>query len=332
MRLIKLVLFWFLSVSLCWAAVPGKDIPNAKDPAGLPRYAESVIFGYQFADFDETSLPLGKASLKDGQRGFEKAQRAEGKRTRALYFAPEGRSSLEVMRNYSEALTKAGYTTLFECARESCGNDIEKALYFNNKQNKIQGKQISEYAFSMDVVDQRLLVAELKQGGASSYVIVLAAVSGNAAESGIKNRVTVYVEQIQAGKMESRMAVVKSSEIQQAMNRDGKVAIYGVLFDTDKSEVKPESAPQLEEMGRYLQQNPAVAVYVVGHTDNQGKLDYNLSLSQRRADAVVNALVTTHKIARNRLVGKGVAGLAPVASNQAEEGRAKNRRVELVLQ
>ena len=332
MRLIKLVLFWFLSVSLCWAAVPGKDIPNAKDPAGLPRYADSVIFGYQFADFDETSLPLGKASLKDGQRGFEKAQRAEGKRTRALYLAPEGRSSLEVMRNYSEALTKAGYTTLFECARESCGNDIEKALYFNNKQNKIQGKQISEYAFSMDVVDQRLLVAELKQGGASSYVIVLAAVSGNAAESGIKNRVTVYVEQIQAGKMESRMAVVKSSEIQQAMNRDGKVAIYGVLFDTDKSEVKPESAPQLEEMGRYLQQNPAVAVYVVGHTDNQGKLDYNLSLSQRRADAVVNALVTTHKIARNRLVGKGVAGLAPVASNQAEEGRAKNRRVELVLQ
>ena len=332
MRLIKLVLFWFLSVSLCWAAVPGKDIPNAKDPAGLPRYAESVIFGYQFADFDETSLPLGKASLKDGQRGFEKAQRAEGKRTRALYLAPEGRSSLEVMRNYSEALTKAGYTTLFECARESCGNDIEKALYFNNKQNKIQGKQISEYAFSMDVVDQRLLVAELKQGGASSYVIVLAAVSGNAAESGIKNRVTVYVEQIQAGKRESRMAVVKSSEIQQAMNRDGKIAIYGVLFDTDKSEVKPESAPQLEEMGRYLQQNPAVAVYVVGHTDNQGKLDYNLSLSQRRADAVVNALVTTHKIARNRLVGKGVAGLAPVASNQAEEGRAKNRRVELVLQ
>ena len=276
--------------------------------------------------------PLGKASLKDGQRGFEKAQRAEGKRTRALYLAPEGRSSLEVMRNYSEALTKAGYATLFECARESCGNDIEKALYFNNKQNKIQGKQISEYAFSMDVVDQRLLVAELKQGGASSYVIVLAAVSGNAAESGIKNRVTVYVEQIQAGKMESRMAVVKSSEIQQAMNRDGKIAIYGVLFDTDKSEVKPESAPQLEEMGRYLQQNPAVAVYVVGHTDNQGKLDYNLSLSQRRADAVVNALVTTHKIARNRLVGKGVAGLAPVASNQAEEGRAKNRRVELVLQ
>ena len=85
-------------------------------------------------------------------------------------------------------------------------------------------------------------------------------------------------------------------------------------------------------MGRYLQQNPSVAVYVVGHTDNQGKLDYNLSLSQRRAEAVVTALSTTYKVARTRLVGKGVANLAPVASNQSDEGRAKNRRVELVLQ
>ena len=70
----------------------------------------------------------------------------------------------------------------------------------------------------------------------------------------------------------------------------------------------------------------------IGHTDNQGKLDYNLSLSQRRAEAVVTALSTTYKVARTRLVGKGVANLAPVASNQSDEGRAKNRRVELVLQ
>lgn len=332
MKLIKLFLLCWFSVSLSWAAVPTKDVPNAKDPAGLPRYAGSVIFGYQFADFDESTLPLGKAFLKDGQRGFEKTQRAEGKRTRVLYLAPEGRSSLEVMRNYTDALTKAGYTSMFECARETCGKDVDRALYFYNKQNKILGKQISEYAFSIDVSDQRVFVAQLKQGSASSYVVVLAAVSGNAAENDIKNHVTVYVEQIQAGKMESRMETVKSSEIQQAMSRDGKVAIYGVLFDTDKADIKPESAPQLEEMGRYLQQNPAVAVYVVGHTDNQGKLDYNLSLSQRRADAVVNALATTYKIARTRLVGKGVAGLSPVASNQAEDGRAKNRRVELVLQ
>ena len=105
-----------------------------------------------------------------------------------------------------------------------------------------------------------------------------------------------------------------------------------MLFDTDRAEIKQESKPQLDEMGAYLQKNPGVAVYVVGHTDNQGKLDYNLSLSQRRAEAVVAALTGEYKIAANRLVGKGVANLTPVASNASEEGRAKNRRVELVAQ
>ena len=108
MRIIKLLSVCLFSISLCWAAVPTKDIPSAKDPAGLPRYAGSVIFGYQYTDFDESTLPLGKATFKE-QRGFEKTLRAEGKRTRALYLAPEGRSSLEVMRNYTNALTKAGW-------------------------------------------------------------------------------------------------------------------------------------------------------------------------------------------------------------------------------
>ena len=111
-----------------------------------------------------------------------------------------------------------------------------------------------------------------------------------------------------------------------------RMKVGDVVIAGDKADIKPASAPQLEEMGRYLQQNPSVAVYIVGHTDNQGKLDYNLSLSQRRAEAVVTALSTTYKVTRTRLVGKGVANLAPVASNQSDGGRAKNRRVELVLQ
>ena len=313
-------------------AAPVADIPNAKDPAGLPRYAGSVIFGYQHADFDESELPLAKATLKDGVRGFDRVRRVEGKRTRALYLAPEGRSSLEVMRNYTEVLKKGGYGTLFECAAEACGNKVYEALYLSNKRNRIVSKQITEYAFTMGVSDERVFVAEQKQGSVSNYVVVLMALSGNAADSSIKNRVTVYVEQIQAGNMESRMETLKSSEIQQALNRDGKVALYGILFDTDKADIKAESKVQLEEMGRYLQQNPSVAVYIVGHTDNQGKLEYNLGLSQRRAEAVANALVNDYKIGRNRLVGKGVANLSPVASNRNEEGRTKNRRVELVVQ
>lgn len=326
-----LLLLGMLLSSAAWAA-PTQDVAGSKDPVGLPRYAGSVIFGYQYGDYDESELPLGKAFFKGGKRGFEQTKHVEGKRTRVLYLAPEGRSSLEVLRNYTQELAKSGYTPLFECSGEGCGKKTAETLYFHNERNKIPGKQVTEYAFSIETTDERLYVAEQNQGGVVNYVVVLAALSGNAADSSIKNRVTVYLETVQAGAMESRMVTMKSSEIEQAVTRDGKAAIYGVLFDTDRAEIKQESKPQLDEMGAYLQKNPGLAVYVVGHTDNQGKLDYNLSLSQRRAEAVVAALTGQYKISANRLVGKGVANLAPVASNASEEGRAKNRRVELVAQ
>ncbi len=110
----------------------------------------------------------------------------------------------------------------------------------------------------------------------------------------------------------------------------GHAAVYGIFFDTGKSEVKPESKPALEEIAKLLKQDPALKLKVVGHTDLVGAMDANLTLSQARADAVVQALVTQYGIAAGRLKGHGVGPLAPVASNENEEGRGKNRRVELV--
>ena len=110
----------------------------------------------------------------------------------------------------------------------------------------------------------------------------------------------------------------------------GRVAIYGILFDTGKSELKPESAPALAEIAKLLKGNPTLKVYVVGHTDMVADLATNLKLSQARAQSVVNALVSQHGIASARLIAFGDGPYAPVASNKTEEGRAKNRRVELV--
>jgi OOP family OmpA-OmpF porin len=120
--------------------------------------------------------------------------------------------------------------------------------------------------------------------------------------------------------------------LQKALQSDGKVALYGVYFDTDKATLKPESKAQLDQMAQLLKTAPALKVFIVGHTDNQGQFAHNQELSQQRADAVVKALSSQYGIAAGRLSGKGVASLAPVASNDAEPGRAKNRRVELVLQ
>lgn len=112
----------------------------------------------------------------------------------------------------------------------------------------------------------------------------------------------------------------------------GHVSVYGIYFDSGKSEIKPESDAAISQISILLKNDGSLNLYVVGHTDNVGTIDSNMKLSKERADAVVNSLVTTYGIAATRLKSYGVASLSPVASNNNEEGKAKNRRVELVKQ
>lgn len=112
----------------------------------------------------------------------------------------------------------------------------------------------------------------------------------------------------------------------------GKAAIYGIYFDSGKAEIKPESEPTPQEIAKYLKMEPKLNFYVVGHTDNVGTLEFNIKLSKDRADAVVKALVGRFGIPVSRLTAWGDGPTAPVATNVTEEGRAKNRRVELVTQ
>ncbi|OGW39683.1 MAG: hypothetical protein A2Y97_13755 [Nitrospirae bacterium RBG_13_39_12] len=108
--------------------------------------------------------------------------------------------------------------------------------------------------------------------------------------------------------------------------------MYGIYFDTGQSVIKPESEAAMSEIAKLLKKEAGMKVNVVGHTDNVGGIDSNMKLSQARADAVVQALVGKYGIGANRLKAYGVGPLAPVASNDTEEGKAKNRRVELVKQ
>lgn len=129
-----------------------------------------------------------------------------------------------------------------------------------------------------------------------------------------------------------RQDVVANAESLAGMIKEtGKAAVYGIYFDTGKSEVKPASAPTIAEVVKLLNAEPALKLYVVGHTDNVGGFDYNVKLSQSRAASVVSALVGKG-IAASRLVPFGAGPTSPAASNSTEEGRAKNRRVELVAQ
>jgi len=117
-----------------------------------------------------------------------------------------------------------------------------------------------------------------------------------------------------------------------SIKETGRVAVYGIYFDTGKADLKPESEPALAEIVKMLKADASLKVYLVGHTDNVGQFAHNIKLSQDRAASVVNALVGKHGIAAARLTPFGAGPAAPVASNKTDEGRAKNRRVELVAQ
>jgi len=124
--------------------------------------------------------------------------------------------------------------------------------------------------------------------------------------------------------------VADAKSLAQDIRTTGHASVYGIHFDFNKATVKQESEQTLKEIAKLLKQDSKLNLYVVGHTDSVGKIAYNMSLSQTRAEAVVKALVTKHGVSPNRLSPYGVGPLAPVASNETEEGRALNRRVELV--
>jgi OmpA-OmpF porin, OOP family len=126
--------------------------------------------------------------------------------------------------------------------------------------------------------------------------------------------------------------VVNAEVISNDLKATGHIALYGILFDTNKADIKPESAQAVSEIAKLLQSDPGLKLYVVGHTDATGVLDHNLRLSQERAESVLQSLIRTHGIAPARLRSFGAGPFAPVASNDSEDGRAKNRRVELVKQ
>lgn len=126
--------------------------------------------------------------------------------------------------------------------------------------------------------------------------------------------------------------VMNAEAFASGIAESGHVAVYGIHFETGKATLTPESEAAVAEIAQLLRNESALKVFVVGHTDNTGVLATNMTLSQARAAAVVQALVTRHGIAAARLAPFGAGPYAPVATNDTDEGRALNRRVELVKQ
>lgn len=211
--------------------------------------------------------------------------------------------------NWEGKVTRLAYYIKTDAKQASM---LQIARNYENAVKEIGGKIL--------VSEGRVIEGKIEKNGAVTYVHIEAFNDG-------RNYDVIVVE---TGAMKQDV-VADAAALSASIAATGKAAVYGIYFDTGKSVVKPESTQALEEITKLMKQNGSLTLYVVGHTDNVGALDYNLKLSADRADAIVKALISRGIVA-SRLKGAGVGPYCPVASNRAEEGKAKNRRVELVEQ
>jgi outer membrane protein OmpA-like peptidoglycan-associated protein len=316
------------------AGMPG-EVPGGADHPMIKRFTGSTLVGFKRSDWDQTVLPLSARDNVDGKTQLQDKRVVEGKLTRLVYLAPLGKTPLEVHRNYEAALQAAGLKKLY-----ACDGDCSKLYFAWTKTTDIdagmtwsKGTIASTRGGAYNVesplnFDGRMLVGSLAQGGREVFVLLY---TSSASDESTRLAAT-YLEIIEPKAMATGQVTVDAKAMQGGLQADGKIALYGIFFDTGKAELKPESKAQLDEMAKLLQGQPTLRVYIVGHTDNQGSLDANVALSQQRAQAVVAALGGTYKVDAKRLQARGVASLAPVATNTTDEGRARNRRVELVVQ
>ncbi len=348
----------FLAAVLCGigaqafgdATEPVADAPGSRDLAWLKRFDGSFIVAYERKAYDEYNFPTGPLKISEDPEARDSSNNRlynftpnlplEGARTRIVYVVPAGRSPLEVLRGYEQELKAQGGEKKFECSVENCGGDEERNSSGGGSSQSVAMKlwpesRVTDPAFSngscaqtMGIADQRFASFEIP---GKAYVLVHTFIGKDTVYCKAFNaRVVAVVDVLELPAREEKMVSVSAADMSTAITNTGRVALYGILFDTASSVIKPESKAALDEVAKLLTTNPGLKLHVVGHTDSQGGLDSNFALSKSRAAAVSAALTAQYGIDAARLSANGVSYLAPVASNADEAGRAKNRRVELV--
>jgi len=306
----------------------GTDIKGSADHALIQRFEGSSIRYYEKKAYAEMVVGVGSAL-----EGKPKTLMVEGPRTTIAYVMPRDASPLEAMRAYKAEIDKLGdVTVLFEGTNLDGRHELDSGV--NQFMEAIYGDIPGASRWMSWNSEYRYGAYQVKQDGGEFTLTVY--VGMNATAGGVDGytippgRVGVRIDIVEPKAMAARMVTVKSEAMSTEIRKNGSVSLYGILFDTNKADLKPDSAAALVEIGKLMAGDSTLKLLVVGHTDAVGAFEPNRELSQRRATAVVSALVAQYGVPAARLSSFGASFAAPVASNADEAGRSKNRRVELV--
>jgi OOP family OmpA-OmpF porin len=309
---------WFAIVAFTASTTSllAKDIPGGKDRPLLKRFEGSEIVRYKAAPY---------ATLDFYNKDKSKVS-PEGQMVRILFRVPAGKSSsLEVFRNYENELKEEGWDLVNSGPSELNGFGINDLI--------TQQKFPADFGSLLGLGNPYYIYAVKHDPAGEVHLDVIIAQFGSQ-DSGSRifkgDEVVVSVDSIQAKPLTNKMVDGTASDMAKEIASSGRVNLYGIYFDTDKTDIKPASKATLDQVAKLLNNDPTLKLQVVGHTDNQGTAEYNNNLSMRRAQSVVKELTSTYKIVADRLQPSGKGFSQPVAPNDTDAGRGKNRRVELV--
>jgi len=291
------------------------DIAGGKDYPLVSRFQGSYIDWYQEKNFDRYFM----LSLKDNN--LDKYE-IDGKIVRIQYDSQKGHSVFEIYKSYENALKNARFEILLVLDKTNCGINLSEQIYdseFNGLNALTEHNSIGN-----NYRDGRFTYLSAKKhiDGKDIYIVMY---------------VTVYdvvplitFDAIEVKSLDKDLVTVTSLETN--LSKKGYLALEGIFFETGKATLTVQSNTALQNIADYLNAHKSDKFFIVGHTDNVGDFTTNMTLSENRAKAVMTELTTKFVVEANQLKAYGDANLSPITSNSTDEGKAKNRRVEIVKQ
>jgi len=297
----QLIFTLILTTAISAVALTQEDAEGCKDHPLFNRMPNYYLSDCAQIEFGSMKFPVGKPDPKNDNK--IKMEAVEGKIMAFYYSLKEGAtpaSALQIARNFQNAAKQKGGIVLVEypggCLGEYEYGNINDGLIPWANGCDSWGTTIK---MTKDAKEIWLFVQPTDEG----YNMVIA-------------------------EKEAMKQDIQANEMFDALNKDGYIALY-INFETGKADIKPESQKIIDQIVQMMKDNPDLKISVEGHTDNVGTPQSNQTLSENRAKAVMNAIIAKG-IDKSRLSSKGWGQTKPIADNKTEEGRAKNRRVELV--
>jgi len=306
------------SMHVCWvtatlALLFGTGAAKLQD--GHPMFSKPQGASVNFRDikdYDRARVPTRQPAAAGASADLREI---DGNIWRFTYFFGQRVSLLQLQASYRAAFKEAGFDSLLDCSPIArCGAGMEallKSQVIPKGQSYLTGNRDQEF----------LLVAKGLDQGRPSYAMAVGMQD--------THEVLLYFQVATEQAVQNIVKVATADELVARLEASGSVTVSGVYFDTDQAVLKPESREALDQVATLMKAQDSLKIYVVGHTDDSGALAHNLELSEARARAVRQYLVSAG-INDARLEAHGVGPLTPVASNRSDDGRAANRRVMIV--